>query len=215
MSLLLTRQFPIELVCFYTFALLLTISALMVILSKNPVQSALYLVLAFFASAALWIMAEAEFLGLILVLVYVGAVMTLFLFVVMTVPFDNLLLKKNHWAYFIVGLMIIFLFTLLMLKIFAPFKIIHMTPFAAAGSVSNTQAIGLQLYTQYLFPFELAGLILLVAIIAAITLGVKYHRQKIVVSPADQIKVTAASRLKIIKMNPEPKIEISVEPTHD
>jgi NADH-quinone oxidoreductase subunit J len=215
MSLLLTKQFPIELVCFYTFALLLIISALMVVLSKNPVQSALYLVLAFFASSALWIMAEAEFLGLILVLVYVGAVMTLFLFVVMTVPFDHLLLKKNHWAYTIAGFMIILLFTLLMFKIFTPFETIHMKSFAVAGSVSNTQAIGLELYTQYLFPFELAGLILLVAIIAAITLGVKYNRQKIVVSPADQIKVTAASRLKIIKMASEPKIETSVEPMHD
>lgn len=205
MSILLTKHFPIELVCFYTFALLLIISALMVIQSKNPVQSALYLVLAFFASAALWIIAEAEFLGLILILVYVGAVMTLFLFVLMTVPFENLLFKKNHWGYTVSGIAIVILFGLIMNKVFTPFQTISLPLESATSSVSNTQLIGLQLYTQYIFPFELAGLILLVAIIAAISLGVKYNRQKIVVNPADQIHVNAASRLKIIKM----------ESTHD
>lgn len=205
MSFLLTQHFPIELVCFYTFALLLLISAGMVVLSKNPVQSALYLILAFFASAALWIMAEAEFLGLILVLVYVGAVMTLFLFVLMTIPFENLLLKKKHWTYLLSGIVVIILFTLLMLKIFAPFQMLSLTA-NVPTSVSNTEAIGLQLYTTYLFPFELAGLILLVAIIAAISLSAKYNRQKIVVNVNEQINVTAATRLKIIKMAAEPKI---------
>jgi len=215
MSLLFTKQFPIELVCFYTFSLLLLLSALMVIQSKKPVQSALYLVLAFFASAALWIMAQAEFLGLILILVYVGAVMTLFLFVLMTVPFENLLFKKNHWGYTISGIAIIILFGLIMSKVLMPLRMLDLATAPAIHSVSNTQLIGLQLYTQYIFPFELAGLILLVAIIAAISLGVKYNRQKIVVNPADQIHINAASRLKIIKMAAESKQTSAVEPTHD
>ena len=213
MSFLLAKHFLILPVCFYAFATLLIISALMVVFSKHPVQSALYLVLAFFASSALWIMAQAEFLGLVLILVYVGAVMTLFLFVVMTVPFSNPLLKKHHWLYLIVALTIIGLIVALMAKTITPFAQISDSLNQVGPTVSNTQAIGAQLYTQYLFPFELAGLILLVAIIAAISLSAKYNRQKIVTNPSDQIKVTAKSRLKIIKMAAEIKTAPPVEPS--
>src|SRR3990167_7063532 len=191
-------HFPITLVCFYAFAALLIISAFMVIFSRNPVQSALYLVLAFFASAALWIILQAEFLGLILILVYVGAVMTLFLFVVMTLPFH-----PPHQPYSLkaIGGAVFFIifFMVIMFKAIAPFAhISNQLKEAPIFGLSSVEAIGLVLYTQYVFPFEIAGLLLLVAIVAAISLSWKAQRKSIQGDPGQQVKVSATSRLKIV-----------------
>lgn len=200
-------HFPILMVVLYAFSALLVISALMVIFSRHPVQSALYLVLAFFAGAGLWIISKAEFLGLILILVYVGAVMTLFLFVVMTVPFHTTpQVGRYRFVYVAIALIVITLFVAMMFKVFSPFShiIYHFADNPLPG-VGGAHAIGMHLYTDYVFPFEIAGLILLVAIIAAISLSLKIQRHRIVTHSAEQIAVTAESRLKIIKMPSEKK----------
>ena len=205
MNLLLSPALPINQICFYGFGSLLILSALMLIFSPNPVQSALYLMLTFFASAALWIMAQAEFLGLILILVYVGAVMTLFLFVVMTVPWEDS--KKNpsqkNWLYFILSCFLGLSLIYFLFHINQTYTLPNINLAFTVPSISNTQTLGIHLYTQYLIPFEMAGLILLIAIIAAISLSKKYDRQKIVIDPADQIRVQANTRLKIINMPSE------------
>lgn len=198
-------HFPVITVLFYAFAALLIISALMVVFSRHPVQSALYLVLAFFASSALWIIAQAEFLGLILILVYVGAVMTLFLFVVMTVPTYIIPMKPQTWGYIALAIFLMCFFVALMTKAMIPANHIAFSfNDSTTSDLGTAEAIGRSLYTQYIFPFEMAGLILLIAIIAAITLSWKMNRgQKIVNNEAEQIAVNPKSRLKIIKMPSE------------
>lgn len=196
-------------VFFLAFAFLVIVSALMVIISKNPIQSALYLVLAFFGSSGLWIMLNAEFLGLMLILVYVGAVMTLFLFVVMTVNFKIHVTKTKHTE-IVLGLLVF------VILIGALLKAIHTTHYAplinttVSADTSNTHQLGTILYTQYVYPFEIAGILLLTAIIAAITLrGKAIDRKRKIIEPSDQIKVTAAARLKIIQM---PAVKPVIEP---
>ena len=196
--------FPIALVIFYAFSALLITSALMVILSKHPVQSALYLVVAFFASSGLWIMAQAEFLGLILILVYVGAVMTLFLFVVMTIPTSSMPETKRHWGYAGVAFVVIALFVALLLHLLK--SDIGQQAVIPVQSMGNTAQIGHVLYTNYVFAFEIAGVLLLTAIIAAISLSYKVDRNKRTTKSSEQIAVTKKSRLRVVNMASE-KIE--------
>jgi NADH-quinone oxidoreductase subunit J len=187
-------------VFFLAFAFLTIVSALMVVISKNPIQSALYLVLAFFGSSGLWIMAKAEFLGLILILVYVGAVMTLFLFVVMTVNF-KIHVVKNRFTECLLALVLV---AILLIALAKAINVEHYQAIVQPGQAldgSNTHALGSVLYTDYVYPFEIAGVLLLVAIIAAITLkGKALHRNRKVLNPAEQIRVEAKDRLKIVKM---------------
>ena len=207
-------------VVFYIFALIAVGSALMVISQNNPVRCVLFLVLTFFASAVLWLIAEAEFLSLILILVYVGAVMTLFLFVVMMLNIDVESIKGHFIRYLPIGLILVaFLTGLLMVAVPADlFKTdnaqqnttnAHTQLSTAQGNsttqvtVSNTEALGLVLYTDYLFAFEIAAVILLVAIVSAITLahrGVARSKRQDIVK---QLLTRKEDRIELVQMKSE------------
>lgn len=190
---------PIQTSAFFIFALLLIAAALMTVILRNPVRCALFLVLAFFAAAALWILLEAEFLGLILILVYVGAVMTLFLFVIMTLNIEAAEKKSGFVLYLpYVVFSILLLLSLLIYTVFPISGISHLVP--ASPDASNTQALGDILYTQYAYPFEITGVLLLVGIIASIALGFREKRVNKAIAPEQQLAVKPADRLRIIKM---------------
>ena len=189
-------------IIFYLFAALATFSALMVITQNNPVRCVLFLVLSFFACSVLWVLAQAEFLALILVLVYVGAVMTLFLFVVMMLDIDNESLKKHMMKYLPIGLLLVAFFIALLLKAI-PKSSFHMTAQQAAEVVSNTEALGLVLYTDYILAFELAAILLLVAIVAAITLAHRKKRQGKSQYITQQIMTRREDRLSVLSMKSE------------
>jgi len=181
-------------------------SAVMVIVSRNPVHSILFLVLAFFASAILWMMIQAEFLALILIFVYVGAVMTLFLFVVMMLNIDLSKMREQFVRFLPLGILIMLLLIITMVIVVLPKHLpsgtLHLK--LVPADYSNVKAMGMLLYTRYLFPFEIASIILLVAIISAITLAFRGRKpnsksQKI----AQQLRANKKSRLKIIKMKAE------------
>ena len=191
-------------VVFYVFAGLAVFSALMVITQNNPVRCVLFLVLAFFASAILWILVNAEFLALILVLVYVGAVMTLFLFVVMMLNIDIESMKTHFMRYLPFGLMLIALLVCLLIVALPKGGFsLPVGSVAATGALSDTEALGMVLYTDYAFAFELAAVILLVAIIAAITLvhrnPIRSKRQNIV----KQIMTRSEDRVTLLPMKAE------------
>lgn len=189
---------------FFGFAILLIAAALMTIISRNPVRCALFLVLAFFSAAALWILLEAEFLGLILVLVYVGAVMTLFLFVIMTLNIDNAEKQYGFVRYLFPAVVSVLI--LLALLIYAVYPLSSATGLLALpAQASNTQALGDILYTQYAYPFEITGVLLLVGIIATIALSFREKRLNKAIAPELQLKVKASDRLQIIKMPAEKK----------
>lgn len=203
-------------IIFYIFALIAIGSSVMVISQNNPVRCVLFLVLTFFASAVLWLEAEAEFLSLILILVYVGAVMTLFLFVVMMLNIDVESMKGHFLRYLPIGLILVaFLTGLLMVA--APADLFKVKSAASTSTqlvaqqadssskvvVSNTESLGLVLYTDYLFAFELAAVILLVAIVAAITLAhrgtARSKRQDIV----KQLLTRKEDRVQLVQMKSE------------
>jgi NADH-quinone oxidoreductase subunit J len=201
---------PIIEIVFYFFALVLTGAAVMVITVRNPVYAALFLVLAFFSSAAIWMLLEAEFLAIILVLVYVGAVMVLFLFVVMMLDINLAPLQEGFIRYLPVGLLIAALMALeFVLVIWASGQFdssAFPVPAPNPQGFSNTKAVGELLYTQYLLPFEVAGLILLVAIIAAIALTLRQQRGGTKVqNPARQVQVRRDERVRLAKMKSEPR----------
>jgi NADH-quinone oxidoreductase subunit J len=206
-------------VLFYIFALLLTVSGLKVITSRNPVGSALFLVLAFFNAAAIWMLLEAEFLAILLVLLYVGAVMVLFLFVVMMLDINLDVLRKDFKRFVpmatIVGAIIVVETALILWHGYGatatPVHDVTASGGAAgvggAAVMSNTYLIGKVIYTDYVFAFEVAGLVLLVAIIAAIALtarkGKDSKRQRV----SDQVKVRAKDRVRLVKMPAEKALE--------
>lgn len=193
---------------FFAFASMLVSSATMTILARNPVRSALFLVMAFFAAAGLWILLEAEFLGLVLILVYVGAVMTLFLFVVMTLNANANIVKQRVWPFLPYAMGIVLLLVALVSYV------IHTNNFALPSDLnsmteikpSNTKALGAVLYTDYAYPFELAGVLLLVAIIAAISLTFRGRQGSKAPLPEQQIKIKREDRIRLIKMNAEKKL---------
>ena len=196
----------IQLILFYAFAAVLVGSGLMMILSRNTVKSALFLVLGFFASAALWMLLEAEFLSLILVFVYVGAVMTLFLFVVMMVRLEPEQLKGGFVRYLPIAILVSALMVGLMLYVIEPSKLIAGTPIERAADYSNIKELGSVLYTNYVYPFELAAVLLLVAIIAAISLAHKSPNQRKVQNVDEQLRANKADRLRIVKMDTEKRV---------
>lgn len=201
---------PITEIVFYLFSLVLIGAAVMVITVRNPVYAALFLVLAFFSSAAIWMLLEAEFLAIILVLVYVGAVMVLFLFVVMMLDINLAPVNEGFIKYLPVGLLIATLMALeFMLVIWVSGKFdasAFPVPSPNPQGFSNTKALGELLYTQYLLPFEVAGLILLVAIIAAIALTLRQPRSGTKVqNPARQVLVRRDERVRLAKMKSEPR----------
>jgi NADH-quinone oxidoreductase subunit J len=199
-------------VLFYIFSLLLIVSALKVITSRNPVASALFLVLAFFNAAAIWMLLEAEFLAILLVLVYVGAVMVLFLFVVMMLDINLDEISRDFKKFVpvasIVGAIIIIETALILWHGYGatvtPVRDALLANTTAGGAaMSNTQLIGKVIYTEYIFPFEIAGLILLVAIIAAISLTVREKKDSKRQVISEQVKVRAQDRVRIVKMKSE------------
>lgn len=193
-------------VLFYTFAAVLIGAAFGVILSRNPVHGVMFLVLAFFQSALLWIMAEAEFLGIILVLVYVGAVMVLFLFVVMMLDIDVESVRQGFARYAPLGIGVA------LLMAFELAQLIWLRSRGAAGGGSfaetaegynNTKALGSVLYTEYVYAFEIAAVILLLAIVAAITLTMRKRPGLKVQDIGKQVSVRSKDRLRVVKMESE------------
>ncbi len=193
---------------FYVFAAIAVASAICVITTRHPVRSVLSLVVTFFAMAGIWMLLRAEFLSLILLLVYVGAVMTLFLFVVMMLNMDKEPSKSGFIRYLPFSLIAVLLTTGLMMAVLGPqyFGLTQMPiPAETAASYSNLQALGEVLYTQYAYAFEIAGVILLAAIIAAISLTYRGPVRRKVQNPAAQIAVQRDQRVRLVKMPSEPK----------
>ncbi|NOZ37721.1 MAG: NADH-quinone oxidoreductase subunit J [Gammaproteobacteria bacterium] len=193
----------IEKFIFYIFSVLLIASASMVISVRNPVKAALFLVLAFFASAVLWLLIQAEFLAIVLVLVYVGAVMVLFLFVVMMLDINIERMRAGFMRYLPLGILVALSMAGMLIWIVSgdgsafDHSVLH------GPAYSNTQALGLVLYTDYVYPFEIAAVILLVAIIAAITLTLRRRPNTKHQKPADQIAVKRNDRVRMVKMKAE------------
>ncbi|KAA0179683.1 NADH-quinone oxidoreductase subunit J [Cupriavidus sp. H18C1] len=188
---------------FYVFAVVLVLSALKVITAKNPVHSALYLVLSFFTAAALWMLLQAEFLAILLVLVYVGAVMVLFLFVVMMIDIDIEHLRRDFWTYVplasVVGALIIAEMAIVLVRNFIgttqPLK-----PMPQGSDYSNTGALGQVIYTDYIYAFEVAGIILLVAIIAAVALTLRRRKDTKAQDVSEQLRTRRADRVRLVSM---------------
>jgi NADH-quinone oxidoreductase subunit J len=197
-----------EAIVFYFFAAVTLLSAVSVITVKNPVHAALFLVLTFFSSAFIWMLLEAEFLAITLVLVYVGAVMVLFLFVVMMLDINIAVLREGFIKFLPVGIALALIMFGLIYSVLSgdSFSLESFAaPEAKAADYSNTKALGTVLYTDYVFAFEIAAVILLVAIIAAIALTMRKRPDSKYQDPSEQIKVRKADRLRVIKMEAEKK----------
>ena len=208
---------------FYLFSVVLLFAAFRVITARNPVHAVLYLILAFSQAAGVWLLLKAEFLAIVLVLVYLGAVMVLFLFVVMMLDVRMDSVRKGFWKHFPLAATVGALIALEMAAVLmggfrgmeepkAPMAVLD-----AAGQVipySNTKALGKLLYTEYLFPVEVAAVILLVAMISAIALTLRQRKDSKAINPAAQIRVRAADRLAVLKMAPtqKPVADLPAEP---
>jgi NADH-quinone oxidoreductase subunit J len=190
---------------FYVFAALMLFAAFKVITARNPVHAALYLVLAFFQAAAIWILLKAEFLAITLVLVYVGAVMVLFLFVVMMLDINIDSMRQGFWKHFplagTVGAIIALQMSYVLMGGFRePPKAASAVAQAGAAQVSNTKELGKLLYSEYIYPLEIAAVILLVAIIAAIALTLRERKDSKSQNPSEQVRVKRADRVSLVKM---------------
>jgi len=193
-----------ETIVFYVFATILLIAALRVITARNPVHAALFLVLAFFNGAAIWLLLHAEFLALALVLVYVGAVMVLFLFVVMMLDINLEQLREGFWSYLplgaVVGVLMASEMGLLLASRYAGFT---GRPLEPPPGVGNTRMLGRLIYTDYVYAFEIAAVVLLVAIIAAIALTLRKRKDTRRQDPAAQVRVRREDRVKRVSMPAE------------
>ncbi|MET0319156.1 MAG: NADH-quinone oxidoreductase subunit J [Duganella sp.] len=187
---------------FYAFAAIMILAATRVITARNPVHAALFLVLSFFSAAGIWMLLEAEFLAIVLVLVYVGAVMVLFLFVVMMLDIDTGRLRENFWSYLpvasFVGVIIVLEMAAVLWRSFLSFD----QQAVAAGNIGGTKELGIQIFTKYVYGFEIAAAILLVAIIAAVALTLRKRKDSKHFDPADAVRVKRNDRLKIVKIAP-------------
>ncbi len=198
-------------ILFYFFAAMVVTSAVMVITVRNPVQAALFLVLTFISSAAIWLMMEAEFLAIVLVLVYVGAVMVLFLFVVMMLDINIARLRAGFMRFLPFGIAVAALLAGMMIWLIqfkAGNSFVTKTgtlnpPPAAPASYSNVEELGSVLYTVYVYPFEIAAVILLVAIVAAIALTLRRRPSTKHQNPDQQIAVKRSDRIRMVDMKPE------------
>lgn len=193
-------------ILFYAFSGVLLVSAVGVITARNPVHAALFLVFSFFNSAVLWMLLEAEFLAIVLVLVYVGAVMVLFLFVVMMLDINVAQLREGFTRYAPLGILIALIVvaeigSVVWVKSLGT-EVTPVTVVAMEPGYSNTGALGELLYTKYLYPFELAAVILLVAIVAAITLTMRRRAGLKQQDIGAQVAVRASDRIRIVKMAP-------------
>ena len=196
-------------IIFYIFGAMLLLSATMVVVIKNPIHAALFLVLSFFSSAAVWLLLNAEFLAIALVLVYVGAVMVLFLFVVMMLDINLSTLKDGFARYFPLGIFIALLMVIAMGVIVGSDYFISdtYTQINTSTTPSNTKLLGYAIYTDYLYQFEIAGVILLVAIIAAISLSMSKLKITKSTHPNEQVSVKKEDRLRVVKMKTEKREE--------
>ncbi len=194
-----------ELIAFYAFAAITTLSALAVVTVRNSVHAALLLVLTFFSAACIWLLAEAEFLGIVLVLVYVGAVMVLFLFVVMMLDIHTATERAGFTRYFPLAAVVAVIMALQMLALIGVQRFgetVESPDPALSTGVSNTEWIGQALFREYVLPFEIAAVILTVAIIAAIALTLRHRGGVKRQDPARQVRVKRDERLRIVKMKP-------------
>lgn len=195
-------------IVFYFFATVLIVSALGVITARNPVYSALLLVLSFVTCAGLWLLLEAEFLAITLVLVYVGAVMVLFLFVVMMLDINLDQLKEGFWKWFPFGalLALVLVAEMTMVLMNGQFSLDQIpSPPAQAADYSNTKELGRLIYTEYVYAFELAAVLLLVAMVSAIALTLRQRTDKRSPDPSKQVAVRSEDRLRIVSMPTEKK----------
>ena len=192
-------------VLFYLFAAVMLFAALRVITARNPVHAVLFLVLAFFNAAGLWMLLQAEFLSVILIMVYVGAVMVLFLFVVMMLDINIERIRLGFWRYLPVGAMIGILLAAEMAVVLTGryFGLENMPGQSLPANYSNTKELARPLFTDYFFPIELASVILLVAVIAAVTLTLRRRTDTKAMNPNDQIAIKRKDRIRIVRMAAE------------
>ena len=190
---------------FYFLATVLVFASLRVVTLRNPVHAALNLVLAFFSASGIWVLLQAEFLAIALILVYVGAVMVLFLFVVMLLDINLDRLREGFWSYLPLGAIVALLIVAEMSQVlYARFSGVSESVAGQTGaSFSNAKAVGRLLFTDYVYPFELASVILLVGIVAAVALTLRGKRKSKAVSPSEQVFVKAKDRVRIVKMPAE------------
>jgi NADH-quinone oxidoreductase subunit J len=188
---------------FYAFAAVLLLSGLRVITARNPVHGALFLVLAFFTAAGLWLLLRAEFLAIALVVVYVGAVMVLFLFVVMMLDINLERVREGFWRNLPLALLVGVIMVWEMIAVVAYRYWGTGTPQVQPLNYSNTRALGLVLYTDYAYAFEIAAVILLVAIIAAIALTLRRRKDSRAQDPAEQVRARREERVRLVSMPAE------------
>ena len=198
----------IEFIIFWGLAAMLVFAGMMVITARNPVHAALFLVLAFFVSSGIWLLLEAEFLAIALVLVYVGAVMVLFLFVVMMLDINIAQLREGMFRYWIIGAVMALAVAISIMNVVGPDRMgAHNMPPPERhdATYSNTEELGAVLYTDYVYAFEIAAVILLVAIIAAISLTHRQREGTKTQNPAAQVAVRRRDRVRLVKMPSEKK----------
>ncbi|WP_329740637.1 NADH-quinone oxidoreductase subunit J [Dyella sp. A6] len=192
-----------QLVCFYAFAAVTVAAALGVITLRNSVHAVLSLVLAFFSTACIWMLAEAEFLAIALIVVYVGAVMVLFLFVVMMLDIDQEKVREGFVKFLPVGLIVAAVMLVEMLALIG-LRVMHAQTMgvnpATAAQQSNTAWLGTALYTQYLLPFEIAALILTVGVVVAVALTLRQRKGAKHQSASQQVRVNPRDRVRVVKM---------------
>jgi NADH-quinone oxidoreductase subunit J len=189
---------------FYGFSAVLLFAAFRVITARSTVHAALHLVLAFFTAACVWMLLKAEFLAIVLVLVYVGAVMVLFLFVVMMLDIDSDQFRHGFWKHFPLAALVGVVIALEMALVLVGGFNVSAEPAvdAAAVQAGNTKLLGIEIYTQYLYPLQVAAVLLLVAMVAAVALTLRRRKDSRYVDPAAQVRVKKADRLRIVQMQP-------------
>ncbi|MGH8732908.1 MAG: NADH-quinone oxidoreductase subunit J [Burkholderiales bacterium] len=196
----------VQALSFYVFAAVAVVSGVLVVANRNPVYSVLFLILTFFNAAGLFVLLGAEFLAMILVVVYVGAVAVLFLFVVMMLDINLARLRERFWSYLplvaIVALLLVAEMVIVLRLNFAGFADMPAPP-ALPADYSNTKELGRVLYTQYAYAFEIAAVLLLVAIIAAIALTLRKRKDSRYQDPSSQVKVRRKDRVRMVQMKPE------------
>ncbi|QZA82514.1 NADH-quinone oxidoreductase subunit J [Deefgea piscis] len=192
---------------FYIFAAVLIFAAFRVITAKNPVHAVLYLVLSFFNSAVLWMLIKAEFLAVSLIVIYVGAVMVLFLFVVMMLDINFEALRKSFWKFLPVAgtVAIIMLIEMVLILSHRAAQIDESRLLEPSFNTASAETLGMLIYTQYFLPFQLSAVLLLVGMIAAIALTLRKRKNTKYINPGEQVRVKRDDRLRIVKMASEPK----------
>jgi NADH-quinone oxidoreductase subunit J len=184
---------------FFVLATIVIVAALRVITARNPVHAVLNLILTLFSAGGIWLLLEAEFLAMVLVMVYIGAVMVLFLFVVMMLDIDQDRLRQGFWRYLPLGVVVGFVIVLELGMVLSHRYFLEM-PVAPASAIPNTHLLGALLASEYVYPFELAAVVLLVALVGAVALTFRGRKNTRHTDPAEQIRVRAADRLRLVQM---------------